>query len=69
VEPYRLNVDDFVDMESGHVGGEFRAGHASLRELVDVGALWIVDEHDKPARSNALLCARTGGGDTEDLEG
>ena len=36
VKRHRLDVDDLVDVEAGHVGGEFRARHDMSRELFGV---------------------------------
>src|SRR6185503_3207150 len=69
VEGHRLNVDDLVGMEAGHVGGELWAGHALPGELFGVGAGWVVDQRDESIRAVASLGPHTVGGDPECLEG
>src|SRR6478672_12759033 len=69
VEGHRLNVDDLVGIEAGHVGGELWAGHALPGELFGVGAGWVVDQRDESIRAVASLGPHTVGGDPECGEG
>src|SRR6185312_11918781 len=69
VEGHRLNVDDLVGMEAGHVGGELWAGHALPGELFGVGTGWVADQRDESIRAVASLGPHTVGGDPECLEG
>ncbi|OBJ49055.1 hypothetical protein A9W95_02880 [Mycobacterium sp. 1423905.2] len=64
-----MDVDDLVDVEAGHIGGEFWAGHDLPAELFGVNARWVADQGDKTIRTAASFGPYPVGGDPEGREG
>lgn len=47
IEQRRFDFDDVIEVEAGHIGDEFRAGHDLAGEDFGVGARWVSDQRDE----------------------